>query len=109
MRKILFMLAVMSSLTGAQLASGQTKSTESPAPVASKPITDDTVHSTTTEAAPNAMADPMIAPQATPELQPAKKSKANKKDDTEKMQPDDPRKSPYWEPKDWTYIYNQGP
>jgi hypothetical protein len=42
------------------------------------------------------------------EPQTPKKAKA-KKDDTAGMQPDDPRKSPYWDPKDWTYIYNQGP
>jgi uncharacterized membrane protein len=107
MRKTLSMLVMMSCMAVAQLASGQTQSTTDPA--ATKRTTSDINRATTLEAAPNATADPATANSTAAEKQTAKKAKGKKKNDTSNMQPDDPRKSPYWEPRDWTYIYNQGP
>ena len=61
---------------------------------------------TAVEAAPTAA---VTAAPVTAEKKTAEQAETEKKADTAKMQPDDSRKSPYWEPKDWTYIYNQGP
>jgi hypothetical protein len=65
-------------------------------------------HATTVEVAPNAAADPAAATAVATKGQTGKNLKAKKKDDTANMQPDDPRKSPYWEPRDWNYISQQG-
>jgi hypothetical protein len=52
-------------------------------------------------------ADPAAAtPMAVSALPPGKK---HAKAESAPTDPYDPNKSPYWDPKDWTYIYNQGP
>jgi hypothetical protein len=108
MRKTLLMLVVMSCMVGAQIASAQAHSVGDPEPATSTATSSDTNHATTTEAAPNVSADPAAANLVVKENT-AKHAKAKKKDDTANMQPDDPRKNPWWEPRDWTYINNSAP
>ena len=105
MHKTLLMLAAMSCLAGAQLASGQMQPTAGP--LATNAMPGDINHTATLVAAPGTTAQPAAATSVNREEQADKKAK--KKDDTANMQPDDPRKSPWWEPRDWGYIYNQGP
>jgi hypothetical protein len=66
-------------------------------------------HATTREAAPNASADPAAANAVVKEKEKTANNTKTKKDDTANMQPDDPRKNPWWEPRDWTYINNSAP
>jgi hypothetical protein len=103
------MLVMMSCVAGAQIASAQTQSVASPGPAATNAAHGDVSHAPTMEAAPTATTAPPAATPVAAGSQTAKKAKTKKNNDTANMQPDDPRKSPYWEPRDSTYIYNQGP
>ena len=107
MRKTLLMLLVISGVAEANAAFAQTQSVANPAPTATYAARNNISSATTVEAVPTA--DPIAAAPATAEKKTAEQANDEKKADTTKMQPDDSRKSPYWEPKDWTYIYNQGP
>jgi len=42
------------------------------------------------------------------QAKPAKKKKVKESAD-ENIRPDDPKKNPWWEPRDWDYINEQGP
>jgi hypothetical protein len=108
MRKTLLMLVTMACVAGAQIASAQAQPAGDPEPATSAATSSDINHATTMEAAPNVSADPTAANPVVKENT-AKHVKAKKKDDTAKMPPDDPRKNPWWEPRDWTYINNSAP
>lgn len=104
-------LVMLVCVAGAQFASAQTQ-----APAVSEPAVSPVAHAaqdTTTENSldMNASPEPAAAAPVTVETQitAEHQNKTNKKDAASNLQPDDPGKNPYWEPKDWTYIYNQGP
>lgn len=103
-------LAMLLCVAGA-LATAQTQTSTMSEPAAS-PVT----HSAQGAAADNSMdmsasPEPAAPAPVTVEKQtmPEHPKKAHKKDAASNQQSDDSGKSPYWEPKDWTYIYNQGP
>ena len=118
MRKTLLMLVVMAGMAGAQIASAQNQmGSEAPLQAATPSVagavsamspatSSDANHGGTIAMTPNANADPAANP--TVKEDNAKNATTTKQDDTSKMRPDDPRKSPYWEPRDWNYISQQG-
>jgi hypothetical protein len=96
---------MMCCLGGIQIASAQARNIGGPGPAALKAMPDNS--STAIEVKPNPGAAPAAAGPAGAQPQTVKKTKA--KVDRTKMQPDDPRKSPFWEPRDWSHIYEQAP
>jgi hypothetical protein len=110
MRGTLLTLVIMSCMAGAQIVSAQARPVGDPEPATSTATSSDMNHATTMEAAPNAGAYPAAAnPVVKEKEKTADSTKTKKKDDTANMQPDDPRKNPWWEPRDWTYINNSAP
>jgi hypothetical protein len=108
MRNTFLMLVAMAGMAATQIASAQTQSIGDPQPAASPATSSDVMHATTTETGPNAAAEAAAASPVVKERT-TKNAKAKKKNDTASMQPDDPRKNPWWEPRDWTYINNSAP
>jgi hypothetical protein len=100
--------AMLICLIGAQVAAAQVQT-----PAMSSPAASPAAHAQgTPENMPDTNATPASAsPFPYIAVQPVTRehAKPRKNKDSSNMQPDDPRKSPYWEPRDWSYIYNQGP
>jgi hypothetical protein len=105
MRKQLLMVVALSCMAGIQWASAQTSAVAAPASPRPEASTAEASHAMT--AAPSVVADPAAANPAIPvrPMENGNEAKAKKS----KPQRADSEKSPYWEPRDWTYIYNQGP
>jgi hypothetical protein len=109
MRGILLTLLALTCMAAAQSASPQQPASMAASAVSSTNTTNTAAElespngsSTATVDADPAVATPMAVP-APPIDQKDAKAKTAPSD------PDDQNKSPYWDPKDWTYIYNQGP
>ena len=108
MRRILLTLLALTCMATAQSASPQQQASKAPAASAAS----------TTSAAPelgsasgtqtaNVDVDPAVPMSMALQATSPNKKHANAK--AAQMDPEDPNKSPYWDPKDWSYIYNQGP
>jgi hypothetical protein len=108
MRETLLMLFLTSCMAGTQNVSAQTQSGVDPTPAASTAAYSNPTRAATMNAAPIASSEPATAGPMVKENT-TDDAEGRKKDDTANMQPDDPRKNPWWEPRDWTYINNSAP
>ena len=112
MRKQILMALLLLSFMGVQRAIAQSATTPSvdPPQHANVAYGGPAMAAAADAVAVNASADPATTGAVQPQQDDvnSKMNSANKKKTKRPSQESD-NKSPYWEPRDWTYIYNQGP
>jgi len=109
MRKILLMFAFTLCVIGAQLAFAQTQSATTPSASDNASSGPQSEYGQSDMQTPNAMADPAVTVPATGLSANEQGSTISGKGTGTEDPQYDPAKSPYWEPKDWSYISTTTP
>jgi hypothetical protein len=109
MKKQVLALVMMSCMTAATFAAGQEQAIANPGPARPDASATAVNAATTVEGSPaNANADPLPASPVVATTPKTRNKHADSKNKQSQMRPDDPAKSPWWEPRDWNYIAQQG-